>query len=155
MPLLSRDEMPNWTRQKSISGTEISTKVLRNRNETGLANKLEAYVLHYYDVIQMFHVCLALWCAIVMVLGCINIVPKHEDFKVCTILLVSYRFLVVFQYFSSFVPPANHHDGHHGNVCLLRFLRRFPQTMQATAFASLVFVILPLFCESTLFIVEQ
>ena len=88
IPLLPREELSRWT-TKPITGTEISTKSLRNKNQTTIAKEMESFIENYYDSLQIFHTAIGCWSIIIMLFGCINIVPKHEDFKVMTILLVS------------------------------------------------------------------
>lgn len=87
MPLLSRDELPRWS--KPFTGTEISTETLRAKNQTALADDLEHYVVHYYDLQQLCHMAMAAWCLVILLLSLVNVVPSQEDFKVFTILLVS------------------------------------------------------------------
>lgn len=89
-PLVAREEISSWLPGRNqITGNEFATRQLRIKNETVLADKIEHYIRHYYDVIQVCHIVLGAWCLLMIVLGIINIVPKHEDFKVCMISLVS------------------------------------------------------------------
>lgn len=87
VPLLPREDMPLWT-NKPITGIEISTKMLREKNQTKLANRIELYIKTYYDPLQLFQMAIGCWSIVIIILGIINIVPKHEDFKVITLLLV-------------------------------------------------------------------
>ena len=86
-PMLPRDEMSDWVEKRTL-GTELSGDILRARNQTELADELEHYVQHYYELVIYFHYIILVWCFGILFLSCINIVPKHEDMKVLTILTV-------------------------------------------------------------------
>ncbi|KAH7644519.1 hypothetical protein HUG17_0057 [Dermatophagoides farinae] len=104
IPLLPREELSRWT-TKPITGTEISTKSLRNKNQTTIAKEMESFIENYYDSLQIFHTAIGCWSIIIMLFGCINIVPKHEDFKVMTILLMVLimGFAALFAFYTAFL----------------------------------------------------
>ncbi|KAH9425884.1 hypothetical protein DERP_005103 [Dermatophagoides pteronyssinus] len=104
IPLLPREELSRWT-TKPITGTEISTKSLREKNQTLIAEQMELFIENYYDSLQIFQIIIGCWSIIIMLFGIINIVPKHEDFKVMTILLMVLimGFAALFAFYTAFI----------------------------------------------------
>ncbi|OTF69149.1 hypothetical protein BLA29_003803 [Euroglyphus maynei] len=104
IPLLPREELSRWN-MKPITGTEISTKLLRDKNQTAIAEQMELFIENYYDSLQIFQITIGCWSIVIMLFGLINIVPKHEDFKVMTILLMVLimGFAALFAFYTGFI----------------------------------------------------
>jgi hypothetical protein len=86
MPIMSQEDMTSWP----------------NRPSEG---EIKKFAISYYDWLQMYHYITFSWCVIIIILGFINIVPSHQDFKVIVITVVSLVFLVKYCFFIIILKP--------------------------------------------------
>jgi hypothetical protein len=80
-PLMSQEDMTSWP------------------NRPSSLEEIKKFANSYYDWLQMYHYITFSWCVIIIILGFINIVPSHQDFKVIVITVVSLLFLVIYCFF--------------------------------------------------------